>query len=134
MPSSVRISLNRSTLKHHLDQIKIAYVGAVMHSIMPKVLVRLQQNFPKINATLLEAGNEDQIEGLRSGSIDIGFVRMPMTLEDLEIMPVYSETFSIILSGTHRLIGTGILRLEDLAEEPFISFCRSCAPEMVDMI
>jgi DNA-binding transcriptional LysR family regulator len=105
-----------------------------MHSVLPYVLSEIRRKLPGIHTSLHELRNLDQIAGLKYGGIDIGFIRSPVTLADLHIEPVFSETLSAILPITHRLAGSKDLQLGDLAEEPFIGFCRDCAPGLFDCI
>ena len=115
-------------------QIKIGYVGSAMHSVLPLVLSEIKRTLPCIHTTLYELRNLDQIVGLKYGSIDIGFIRTPITVEDLSIQPIFSETLSVILPAGHPLSKAGKIQLADLAEQPFISFCRDCAPGLFDRI
>lgn len=115
-------------------QLRIGYVGAVMYSLLPRVLKKLRTQYPDISTVLSEMGNETQIAALKSGQIDIGFVRTPMELEHIMVRPICRETFSIIISSDHPLGAQDHIELSDLAAEPFICFSRDCAPGMVDRI
>ena len=114
--------------------IKIGYVGSAMHSVLPLVLSEIKNNLPGIHTTMFELKNPDQIAGLRYGSLDIGFIRTPITVEGMTIEPIFSETLSVILPISHDLAGSDRMSIQDLAEEPFISFCRECAPGLFDRI
>ena len=118
----------------HAGQIKIGYVGSAMHSVLPEVLSEINDKFPDIHTSMFELRNLDQIAALKDGSLDIGFIRTPITVEDLIIQPIFSETLSVILPLLHPLAASENIRLEDLAGEPFISFCRNCAPGLFDCI
>jgi DNA-binding transcriptional LysR family regulator len=114
--------------------VKIGYVGSAMHSVLPGVLSAIRRALPGVHTSLSELKNLDQIAGLKYGNIDIGFIRTPITAEGLEIQPIYSETLSIIVPRSHPSARSKALRLADLAGEPFIGFCRECAPGLFDMI
>jgi DNA-binding transcriptional LysR family regulator len=115
-------------------RIKIGYVGSAMHSVLPSVLSEIKRTLPGIHTSLFELRNLDQIIGLKYGSIDIGFIRTPITVEDVHIAPLFSETLSVILPVNHSLGESKEFRLGDLAGEPFITFCRDCAPGLFDCI
>lgn len=117
-----------------LGQVKIGYVGAVMHSLLPSLLTELGREYPQISTTLEEMPNQAQVEALRTGRIDLGFVRSPVADDRLVALPVLSETFSLVLSAAHPLAAKSDLALRDLAGEPFICFSRECGPAMVDTI
>jgi DNA-binding transcriptional LysR family regulator len=117
-----------------VGQLRIGYVGAVMHSLLPYVLKELRSKYPDISTILSEMGNEAQIAAIKDDQIDLGFIRTPMEVTDVIVMPIYQETFSIIISSDNQLAALDCIELRDLATEPFISFSRECAPGMVDRI
>jgi DNA-binding transcriptional LysR family regulator len=117
-----------------VGEVRIGYVGAVMHSILPGILAEFRRRQPQVNTVLSELTNEGQIAALRSGGIDVGFIRAPVVVPDLAVKPIYAETFSLILPFGHPLAKAKKAPLGKLAAEPFISFGRECAPGMVDAI
>jgi len=125
-------------MKNHLQlmkygavgQIKIGYVGDFMHSIFPDILSELKHEYPKIDTILLESDTESQISSLRTGLIDIGFVRTPIEVKDIIVNPIYKETFSLILSKSHPLSSRKKIPLKELADEPYIGFSPKCPPPL----
>jgi len=114
--------------------IKIGYVGSAMHSILPAVFAEIRRNLPGVHMSLSELKNLDQIAGLKYGNIDIGFIRTPITTEGLDIQPIYSETLSVIVPLAHPSARSKSFHVAQLAGEPFIAFCRDCAPWLFDSI
>ena len=137
-----RIFQQIESIKNHIQllgegcagQIKIGYVGSAMHAILPKILTEIYQKLPQIHTSMIEIKTLDQIVKLKDGSLDIAFIRAPVTLEDLTIQPIFSETLSLVLPAGHPLTGSHHIQLSDLAKEPFIGFCRECAPGLFDSI
>jgi DNA-binding transcriptional LysR family regulator len=135
---SDRLFSQLDVIKSHLQmmkngavgQIKIGYIGDFMHSIFPAILSALKQEFPKLETTLFESDTESQISGLRSGSLDIGFVRTPLGVKDLIMKPIHKETFSLILSKSHPLSSRKKIPLKELADEPYIGFSPRCPPPL----
>lgn len=115
-------------------QIKIGYVGDFMHSIFPDILSELKQEYPKIDTTLLESDTESQISALRTGLLDIGFIRTPIEVKDIVINPIYKETFSLILSKSHPLSSSKKIPLKKLADEPYIGFSPKCPPPLSNSV
>ncbi|MDR3590883.1 MAG: LysR family transcriptional regulator [Negativicutes bacterium] len=115
-------------------RLRIGYVGAVMHSLLPEVLKELRSQYPDVSTLLSELGNEAQITALKNGQLDIGFIRTPLQVDTVVAVPICRETFSVIVSSDHRLGNQVSIQLSDLAAEPFICFSRDCAPGMVDQI
>ncbi len=117
-----------------VGQVRIGYVGAVMHSILPAILKEFRRRQPQVSTILSELTNEGQIAALRNGGIDLGFIRAPVVVPDLAVKPIYAEPFALILPLGHPAARAKKAPLDRLAAEPFISFGRECAPGMVDAI
>jgi DNA-binding transcriptional LysR family regulator len=125
-------------MKNHLQmmkngavgQVKIGYVGDFMYSIFPDILSKCKKQYPKIDTILLESDTESQISALKSGVIDIGFIRTPVEAKDISIKPIYKETFSLIISKSHPLASRKKLPLKELADEPYIGFSPKCPPPL----
>lgn len=113
-------------------QVTIGYVGATMHSILPDLLLKSKQSYPQVKTILLELSNEDQIKGIKSGNIDIGFVRTPININGIVTNSVLKEKFCLVLPNHFKIKQGKKHPLAALANEPFISFARDCGPGLVD--
>jgi DNA-binding transcriptional LysR family regulator len=114
--------------------VRIGYVGSAMHSILPVILRELPKRYPEIHPELYELDNDTQVRELRAGLIDIGFARAPLDAEGLDVRAVLDETFSLVLPSAHRTAARETIDLKELADEPYIGFCRDCAPGLADQI
>jgi DNA-binding transcriptional LysR family regulator len=118
-------------MKHgSVGQIKIGYIGDFMHSIFPDILTELKHEYPKMDTILLESDTEGQISSIKTGLLDIGFIRTPVEVKDIMIYPIYEETFSLILSKSHPLSSRKKTPLKELADEPYIGFSPKCPPPL----
>lgn len=115
-------------------QLKIGYVGAAMHSILPSILQDMKQKFPEIKIYLHELDSEEQRKALLSGQIDVGFVRSAVINDKLLSVQVVEEPFALILPQKHPLALKRNLNLRDLAEDPFISFSKECGLNIFENI
>lgn len=113
-----------------IGQITIGYVGAAMHCILPELLVKLKSSYPGIHTVLQELNNEKQVKSLKSGIIDIGFLRTPVKEKGLEVKSVFQEPFSLVVPASF----PDTTQLKDLAGEPFISFSKDCGPGLIESI
>jgi DNA-binding transcriptional LysR family regulator len=90
----------------------------------PGVLVSPEQR----NTPLLVAG-------LRSGEIDVAFVRPPIIDgEGLEVEPLVEEPMVIVLPESHPRAGDRSMALAALAEETLLLFPRTVGPGLHDAI
>jgi len=110
--------------------IKIGYVGSALHSNFPYTLSEIKRQLPYAEIVLKELDNDTQINELKKKTIDIGFVRTPLEHDNMILKPLYSETFSLVISECHPLSHKKRIALKDFADEPFIGFPRSCSPSI----
>ncbi|EDX86184.1 hypothetical protein S7335_3887 [Synechococcus sp. PCC 7335] len=115
-------------------QMAIAFVSSAMYSILPPWISAFRQSYPQVALTFQEATGLEQISGLLSHQIDIGFVRPP--IEDVSISDkvVWREPLVVALPEGHRLSTHKAISISSLEQEPFILIQRPLASEMYDKI
>jgi DNA-binding transcriptional LysR family regulator len=75
------------------------------------------------------------VAGLRSGEIDVAFVRPPIIDgEGLEVEPLVEEPMVIVLPESHPRAGDRSMALAALAEETLLLFPRTVGPGLHDAI
>ena len=114
-------------------KLKIGYVGAAMHSVLPGILSALKEKLD-INIILSELKNEEQADALSAGQIDIGFVRSVPDRKDIFATEVFKEPFALILPLNHHLANKKRVLVKELSGEPFIGLTYDCAPKLCDAI
>ena len=115
-----------------MGKIKISYVGSAMHSILPSIISKIQQDLPDLHTELSELTSTDQLNGIRVGNIDVGFFRNPFPNDDIETKIVFEETYSIVLPQNHPIDENNFKGLRDLANENFILLPRSAGEKYYD--
>jgi DNA-binding transcriptional LysR family regulator len=108
--------------------LNFGYVGSAMQHIIPDLLVQIRNEYPNIHFNLKEMDNQKQLENLQTQEIDIGFVRLERVPNDLEIMPIQEDTFSLVLPSNHPLNVKNFNDLKQLRDEAFIMFDPSYSP------
>ena len=133
-----RIQLARSNLseigRRPGGTLRVGYVGAAMHSVLPPILSAVREELPGIHTVLFERGNEDQLRALLTGELDLGFVRSPIEAGGLTVQPIFEELYALLLPSTHPAARSARPKLGDLADAAFIGFERTCCPGMVDQV
>ncbi len=110
----------------HRGQLSVAFVTSATFSLVPLVVPAFRRRFPTVELRLKEATTHDVLEGLRKGELDIGLIRTPIyDGEGVTLTPLSRETLMLAVSPGHPLAGSSSVRLEDLADEPFILFDRA---------
>lgn len=114
--------------------LRLGYVGAAMHTILPGLLKKFLKHFPDVTLHLHEMDNTQQVEALKNGMIDIGFLRSRMEDDSIELIPVFEELFALIVPSNVKVKSTKQPDLLPLHDMSFIGFPKSCAPDMVNNI
>jgi DNA-binding transcriptional LysR family regulator len=112
-------------------KIRIGFMGSVSYELLPRILREFRAQFPAIHVDLREQTSVEQIESLHAGRIDLGIVRMPaVNAADLNTRIIEVERFVAVLPQDHPLAASTSLRLEDLAESPFMIFPADKSPSL----
>lgn len=107
----------------------VGFPATVALSLLPKVIRAFRQRYPGIELRLSELTTSPQRDALRTGGIDVGFLREPEPDSLLQMETVMLERFIAVLPSTHRLATSrASIPLPALAGEPFILFRRDVGP------
>src|SRR5581483_10826362 len=90
--------------------------------IAVKILRVFKERYPKIHVVVKSRVTPQQIEALRNGYIDVGFVTTPVESEGLNIVPINSEPLVVAIPKNHPLASRRRLTLRSLASETLIIF------------
>jgi DNA-binding transcriptional LysR family regulator len=103
------------------------------HGVVPEALRIFRERHPDSELQLYPAGSVDQIENIRSGRVDAGFVfNMPRSDEELDHLPVAIQHVELAVPNGHHLSSLKKLRLRDLVDVPFVWFARREAVAFYD--
>jgi len=109
--------------------------NASWHGVVPDSLRRFRERQPDAELQLHPAGSVDQIQDIRSGRVDAGFVFNPSKNdEELDQLPVAMQHVELAAPKGHPLSKIKKLRLRDLVDAPFIWFPRREAPAFYDRL
>jgi DNA-binding transcriptional LysR family regulator len=111
-----------------MGHLRIGFVASAMLTLVPAVALAFKKQYPLVSLELKNLPTVQQVEALREGRIDAGFVRMPLREKDLTITLVDREPFAIVLPKSHPLAHKPALTVGDLAEEGFIAYGERWAP------
>ena len=111
-----------------IGNLRIGFVASATPDLVPAVALAFKKQYPGVSLELKNITTTQQVEGLRNGTIDAGFVRLPLLEADLSVSLVHREPFAMVLSKTHPLAKRKDWELKDLAGEPFITYGERWAP------
>lgn len=100
--------------------LRIGFTPSIALTYLPPLIRDFRERFPHVDLQLSEHPSATQIELVRSGGLDIGFLRDLSPPPDLSNRIVASEPIVVLLPRRHRLASRRRVPLADLAGEPFL--------------
>lgn len=104
--------------------IKIGAFTSVAVHWLPSVLKKFQQDYPKVEFRLLNGDYHDVEQWLSDGSIDIGFINLPCSV-DCEYITLMEDRLLAILPEDSKFRSYPKFPLIECETEPFISLLQS---------
>ena len=101
--------------------------------VVPDSFRRYREKQPDAELQLQPEGSQAQLEAIRSGRLDAGFVNfMPESDLELDQLLVARQHVELAVPKRHPLTRLKKLRLRDLADAPFVWFPRRANPAFYD--
>jgi DNA-binding transcriptional LysR family regulator len=116
-----------------VGHLRIGFVASATLAIVPAIVLAFRRQYPGVDLELKNLPTVQQVEALRNGTLDAGFVRMPLAEGGLAVTRIHSEAFALVLPRSHRFARAQDPALEEFAHEPFIAYGRRWAPSFYDL-
>jgi DNA-binding transcriptional LysR family regulator len=109
--------------------------NASWRGVVPDSFRRFRERQPDAELQLTPATSLEQIEALRSGRMDAGYVfNMPKTDSELDHLQVAMQHVELAVPKGHALARMKNVRLRDLVDASFVWFPRREAPAFYDQL
>src|SRR5580698_11368704 len=117
-----------------IGRLRIGFVSSAALEIVPGIVVAFRSQFPAVSLDLTNLRTSSQVKGLISESIDVGFVRLPLSHDQLTIRVIHREPFVVVLPHGHPLANETQIQLVQLQNEHFVAYGRRWAPGFYDAV
>ena len=117
-----------------IGHLTIGFVPSADLDVLPRVLRRWAERFPHVEITLHALLPGQQVDALRDGRIQVGFLRPPVDETELAVESIQREALVVGLSERHPLARRARVRVADLMADPMIFFPRTAAPGYYDAL
>jgi DNA-binding transcriptional LysR family regulator len=118
-----------------LGLLRIGFISTAGNEIVPNLVRRFRESNPEVVFSLRNILTTDQIQMLSAGSLDIGFLRLPIAEHpELEVVAVHRERFVVVTPLSHKLATRKRVALHELSGQDFVMYERSYAPGFHDLI
>ncbi|MDQ2646859.1 MAG: LysR substrate-binding domain-containing protein [Myxococcota bacterium] len=115
-------------------RVAVGYPSSLAYTGLVGLLRAFRAEFPDVELTVRELSITEQLDAIKNGQLDVGFVRAPIADPSLSAECVRREPLVIALPIDHALARQSRLELARLAEEPFVFFPRPRAPWFFDLL
>jgi DNA-binding transcriptional LysR family regulator len=118
-----------------LGLLRIGFISGVGAEIVPNIARQFEDFNREVEFSLLAIPTAHQLQMLQAGSLDIGFLRLPIGEQSaLEVLTVHREPFVLVVPSSHKLAKRKRVRLSEVSGENFVMNERSYAPGFYDLI
>ncbi len=104
--------------------IRIGTFTSVATHWLPGMMMQFQQQYPQVEFQLFNGDYHDVDRWLAEGSVDLAFTAQPAET-GCRSVPLYQDALMAILPVGHPLAARPVCRVEELAQEPFITLLES---------
>jgi DNA-binding transcriptional LysR family regulator len=107
---------------------------AVLNEVLVQALREFVHQYPGVHIDLHFMNTASQIEALREGHVNVGFLHLPVDASQLIVEPVRREPLWLAFPKGHTLEKQKRVALTSLAQQPFIMFAQRSNPGLHDVI
>lgn len=116
-------------------RVAVGYNEPVLAGFLPGLLARCRRKYPELALELRELETAEQLDYLRRGRIDLGFMRpFGFDLGNLAARPVLCEEYRLVMPEEHPLARKRSIAASDLAGGEVILFAREVNPAIYDRL
>src|SRR6266403_1474172 len=118
-----------------LGILRIGFISTAGNEIVPTIIRQFRELNAEVEFSLRNVLTTDQIQKLAAGSLDIGFLRLPIGgHSELEVVTVHREPFVLVVPSSHKLAKRKRVRLRETSGHDFVMYERTYAPGFHDLI
>ncbi len=118
----------------HSGRLSIGYPSSLAYSGLTGLLRAFRVSSPDVAIEIRELPPADQVDSLKRGDLDVGFVRAPLHEPQLASENIRTEKLVLALPADHRLAIRERVALSSVSREPFVFFPRDRGPGFFDQL
>ena len=125
----------RLAAKGKLGLLRIGFISTAGSEIVPNIIRQFRGLNPEVEFSLRAITTADQVQMLETGTLDIGFLRLPVGEHSaLDVVTVHREPFVLVLPASHKLAKRKRVRLSEVSGQDFVMYERTHASGFYDLI
>ena len=115
-------------------ELRIGFLGSAMQEVIPNLLLKIRDTYPKVKTSLEELSNNAQVDAVLNDRLDMGFVRLSRVPSTLEMKTIYKDTFSLVLPERYPMLTREFEGMHQFEDDDFILFSQDYSPLYYDTI
>ncbi len=112
-------------------RVAMAAMPSFAGNLLPALLRDFRHRYPDINVTVNDVINEQVIEMVQDGYVELGIAFEPAPSTSLQFTPLYLDRFVAVVPADSALAGRQELDWRQLLEHPFITLQRPSAVRLM---
>jgi DNA-binding transcriptional LysR family regulator len=126
------IDVSRSAMRGEAGVLRIGFGLSSLAVGLPEIVQRFRRRFPLVHISMRELSTPPQLEELENRTLDVGFVRLPISLPEISSIPLFTDRLMV---AVQRRKGQNVRGgLKSFAREPFIFVTRAASASLHDHI
>jgi DNA-binding transcriptional LysR family regulator len=117
-----------------IGRLRIGFVSSAALEIVPGIVVAFRKQHPDVTLDLMNLRTVSQVKKLIDKTLDIGFLRLPLSNELLRTTVIHREPFLLVLPKGHPRARDKQVHIAHLRNERFVSYGRRWAPGFFDSV
>jgi DNA-binding transcriptional LysR family regulator len=118
-----------------LGLLRIGFVSTAGSELVADIVRQFRELYPEVERSLRNILTAEQVQMLETGSLDIGFLRLPIGVQwTLDAVTVHREPFVLVVPSSHKLAKRKRVRLREVSGENFVMYERTWAPGFHDLM
>jgi len=113
--------------------LRVATYQSVSARVLPALIRRFRETWPKVDVQLTEAGDEELETLLERGAVDLSFVMLPVQHETLEADELLVDPYVLVVPADSPLTArSGPPTLREIADQPLIGYQPSRSMDAIE--
>ena len=113
-----------------VGELRLSFTLMSALTVLPRVVTRFQRAHPRVRLVISPGGSTEQLDAIRQGRCDIGFMAFKRDVKPLETLVVARAALVAVLPSRHPLSKRARVELSELAGESFIFLKQQSEPQI----
>lgn len=130
------INAARAVARGERGEIHVGYAPSLTVELLPAALHSFHNVAPGVHVKLHDLSSQEMLRGVSEGKLHLSLVARPepAALRGLKYEPLQKYLICVGLPASHRLARARAIKLEQIANEPFLAYSRAEYPEYHAML